>query len=291
MHQGGEDWDRAGAPPDHWSVTNAAPDGRTGVPYWQSPGTYSTDQYSPGYQSPLAAFDGHGPRPLPSSRPPSRASWVPLAWIGAGIGALVLLGFAGALLIGQLNESPINAPAAAIETTERPRRDVPTPPRAPLPSRAIQPVAVRASCEAPPGQDANGNRVDYWAEQTVDGFFDTAWRCPGSATREQLIYDFGHTVTLTAVGLVPGYAKVDPFDGTNRFLQNRTVTGVSWIFDDGSALDQVIARPQPMLTGVELVTPVTTRMVVLHIATTGNDFAERDYTAISEVSFEGRPRS
>jgi hypothetical protein len=42
-------------------------------------------------------------------------------------------------------------------------------------------------------------------------------RCPGSAVGHQLVYDFGSPVTLTSVGLVREYAKVDPVDGSNRF--------------------------------------------------------------------------
>ena len=143
------------------------------------------------------------------------------------------------------------------------------------------------SCQAPAGTDAGGNVVQYFGEQTIDNRLDTAWRCPGSAVGEELVFDFGHPVTIRDVGLVPGYAKVDEFDGTNRFTQNRTVSGVTWRFDDGTALDQVIRFPSPTFDRVALSEPVTTRTVVLEIASTGNADASRDYTVISEVAFQG----
>ena len=45
--------------------------------------------------------------------------------------------------------------------------------------------------------------------------------------------------------------------------------------------------PRPEMETIELSHPVVTSTVVLEIATTGNDSAERDFTPISEVAFEG----
>ncbi len=131
------------------------------------------------------------------------------------------------------------------------------------------------------------NPVTYEPELTLDAIPETAWRCPGSAVGHQLTYDFGRTVTLTSLGLVPGYAKVDPADGTDRFLENRTVTAVVWRFDDGSTQRQTIAAPVPAMTTVEPSVGVETRTVVLEIEGTGNAAAVRDFTAISDVRFTG----
>ena len=94
-------------------------------------------------------------------------------------------------------------------------------------------------------------------------------------------------MTLEAVGLVPGYAKVDPTDGTDRFTQNHTVTGVTWYFDDASSTEQLIPDPQPTFDMLRLEEPVVTSQVVLQIAATGNPGAERPFTPVSEVSFTG----
>ncbi|MGY2083217.1 discoidin domain-containing protein [Blastococcus sp. SYSU DS0539] len=154
-------------------------------------------------------------------------------------------------------------------------------------SAPLQPVSVRATCQAPPGVDAAGNAVTYDPELTLDGVGATAWRCAGSAVGQQLVYDFGAPVTVTSVGLVPGYAKVDPADGTDRFLENRTVTEVVWRFDEGQPVRQTIASPSPTAAELEPPDGVTTRRVVLEIGGTGNDAAVRDFTAISDVRFAG----
>jgi hypothetical protein len=150
----------------------------------------------------------------------------------------------------------------------------------------LQPVSVTASCQAPPGVDSVGNTITYEPELVLDATPETAWRCPGSAVRQTLTFDFGHEVTVTSVGLVPGYAKVDPADGTDRFAENRTVTSVVWRFSGGRSVRQDIRTPEPTMLSVD-VPGVTARYVVLEIAGTGNDGAIRDFTAISDVHFEG----
>jgi hypothetical protein len=157
------------------------------------------------------------------------------------------------------------------------------------PSRVgpLHPVSVTATCQAPPGVDSAGNPVSYEPELTLDSEGATAWRCPGSAVGQQLVYDFGTPVTLASVALVPGYAKVDPVDGSDRFTENRTVTAVVWMFDYGAPHEQAIASPSPAMAESELSTGVVTRQVVLEIAGTGNPDAVRDFTAISDVHFTG----
>jgi len=151
----------------------------------------------------------------------------------------------------------------------------------------LQPVSVTATCQAPSSVDSVGNTITYEPELTLDAVAGTAWRCPGPAVGERLVYDFGRPVTVASLGLIPGYAKVDPADGTDRFTENRTVTSVVWWFDDGTAEAQTIASPQPTPATVQLTVGVTTSQVVLEIIDTGNDGAARDFTAISEVQFTG----
>jgi hypothetical protein len=132
-----------------------------------------------------------------------------------------------------------------------------------------------------------GNTITYEPDLTLDAVPATAWRCPGSAVGHQLVYDFGRPVMLTSVGLVPGYAKVDPVDGSNRFAENRTVTAVTWRFDDGTTHRQTIDSPGPSLVTVDLPRAVSTSELVLEIASTGNDAAVRDFTPVSDVRFAG----
>lgn len=152
---------------------------------------------------------------------------------------------------------------------------------------ALRPRSVTATCQAPPGVDAANLPVTYGPANTLDGFGGTAWRCAGSAVGQQLVFDFGRPVTLSSVGLVPGYDKIDPVDGTDRFGENRTVTGVTWRFDGGDDHRQEIPAPTRALAESPLRTPVTTTRVVLEIARTGNDGAIRDFTTISDIAFTG----
>jgi hypothetical protein len=241
-------------------------------------------------------------RPLVSGRSPSAPTDS-----SRGKGPLIALLCAAGLAVGGLgtwavlpdepDDSTSTTAGAATPTPSRATTAAPAPAATPTTrssqasrpaaTTALRPVSVTTTCQAAPGIDSAGNPISYGPELTTDGAAATAWRCPGSAVGQRLVYDFGREVTITSVGLVPGYAKVDPFDGTNRFHENRTVTGVSWQFDDASSLDQALPAPQPHLQSVELVEPVTTRRVVLVVATTGNDAATRDFTAISDVGFRG----
>jgi hypothetical protein len=167
---------------------------------------------------------------------------------------------------------------------------VPPAPAAPVPppaTRPLLPVAVSATCQAPPGVDAANVPVSYDAMNTLDGVGGTAWRCAGSAVGQRLVFDFGRPVVLASVALVPGYDKTDPVDGADRFGENRTVTALTWGFDTGAVHRQDVPAPSRAMTEAQLDAPVTTTRVVLEIAGTGNDGAIRDFTTISDVAFTG----
>jgi hypothetical protein len=85
------------------------------------------------------------------------------------------------------------------------------------------------------------------------------------------------------VGLAPGYDKVDPCDGTDRWSQNRRPTRVTWIFDDGTTAAQTLNDDRQMQT-IEVDT--TTQSVQLRIDGVTPD-PERDFTAISAVTVRG----
>ncbi len=146
---------------------------------------------------------------------------------------------------------------------------------------------MTATCQAADGVDSAGATITYQPEHTLDGLPATAWRCPGAAVGVELTFDFGGPVLLASAGLVPGYAKVDPTDGSDRFSENRTVTAVTWGFDDGTSSAHLIPTPRPSLAADSLPAPVRTTRVVLRITDTGNDTARRDFTAISDVVFTG----
>jgi hypothetical protein len=219
--------------------------------------------------------------------------------LAALLAVAVVLGVGYALVgrdgheVGSAERAEQNAGAAATTTSKAPAsssagsKETARPTRTSGPRGPLRPVSVTATCQAPPGQDAAGTPITYDPAFTLDGVGETAWRCPGSAVGQRLVFDFGTPVTLTSVGLVPGYDKTDPVDGSNRFVDNRTVTGVTWRFDDGSAHRQAIPAPQRAMTTSTLPTPERTQRVVLEITGTGNDTAIRDFTTISDVAFAG----
>lgn len=147
------------------------------------------------------------------------------------------------------------------------------------------PTSASASCVAPEGFEADRSTVRYEAVNVLDGLPDTAWRCPGSAVGRTLRLALAGPTEVTSIGLLPGYAKVDPTDGTNRFFQNRRVTAVRYHFDDGTTVDQTFADTPTTQT---VPVSATTSAIVIEILSTTGD-GGRDFTAISEVEVIGRP--
>jgi hypothetical protein len=218
---------------------------------------------------------------------------VVIAGAGYGVASAVRGDEAAVPTAGSGSAAPPTEPAAPRAPSESPTDAAPpssamssgAPSSAP--TRPLQPVSVSADCTAPPAQDSLQRTVTYEPWRVTDGVQETAWRCTGSAVGQRLYLHFDAPVTVTSVGLVPGYDKVDPADGIDRFTENRTITAVRWSFDDGSSVRQEIPSPSRDLAQVTLDSAVRTTTVVLQVASTGNDGARRDYTAISEVEILG----
>lgn len=158
-----------------------------------------------------------------------------------GLTMLVLfLGGGGALVWaillrgGNSAAPPVPLVAQPHETTSYP---LPADPPTPVPAGPWI-ASASASCVSSPSQDAGGTMVTYEPGNAVDGAADTAWRCDGTGAGERLEVSFSSQMTLTSVGLVPGYAKTDAYDGTDRYTQNRRISTVRYTFDDGSSVVQ-----------------------------------------------------
>jgi serine/threonine-protein kinase len=145
---------------------------------------------------------------------------------------------------------------------------------------------VTATSTAEPGVDAAGETVEYGASNVVDGDATTTWRTPGDGIGEALVLDLGQSVHVTRIGLIPGYAKVDPADQTDRFFENRRVVEVEYSFTDGSTATQEFEE-SPELQSVD-VDETTETVTVTIVATTSH--GGRDYTPISEVEVFGVPQ-
>ena len=92
----------------------------------------------------------------------------------------------------------------------------------------ISGVRASSGCTSEPGVDAGGSRVSYAAANLTDGVADTTWRCDGSAVGQRITLDLGREREVAEVGLIPGYAKTDDTDGTDRYAEDNRVTKVRW---------------------------------------------------------------
>jgi hypothetical protein len=152
----------------------------------------------------------------------------------------------------------------------------------------LMPAAVTASSTDQPGVDTCGTPVPFDASRVSDGDPVTAWRTPGNGRGERIQLAFAEPVRITRVGLIPGYAKVDPCNGMDRFHQNRIVERVRYVFSGGSSVEQEL-EPIRELQFVEV--DVVTDVVTVRILETrppggGEDF---NNTVISEIEVYGDP--
>lgn len=147
---------------------------------------------------------------------------------------------------------------------------------------ALRPTQVSASSFAPPSTTASGQPVTFEPEHLIDGDTTTAWRVAGDGVGSTINIAFSGAVHLTEIGLIPGYAKVDPTDGTDRWSQNGRVARARFTFTDGQTIDVDYSdTPQWATIGVN-VTTASVRMTVLATRP-----GTRGYTAVSEIAFAG----
>ncbi len=167
------------------------------------------------------------------------------------------------------------------EQTTLPPSTSTTGPALPVRTLPIRSVAVPA--EAPVGNDFCGNPTTFGAANLFDGVVDTAWRMAGDATGEELTITLDGSHDIREVGLVPGYAKVDTCDGSDRFPQNRRVLKVTWLFDDGTTVSQDLRDASEMQSVGVTATSSTIRMRIEAVTEPGG----RDFTAVSELGVRG----
>jgi hypothetical protein len=102
------------------------------------------------------------------------------------------------------------------------------------------PVAVTATCQRGPSRDSRGAPTSYEPPRAVDGDLTTAWRCDGDGVGQSITLGFAGPTRITQVGFVPGLAKSDPGDGTDRYAQNRRIAGVRITTDTGGSVEAAL---------------------------------------------------
>jgi hypothetical protein len=188
--------------------------------------------------------------------------------------------------------APAPAPATPEPTPEPDLTENETAPEPAEPGLATN-IAAEALVEAPPptadSQDGQGITVSYGAANLVDDDPETCWRMLGDGSGRTIELTLNSEATIASVGLINGYAKIDPDDQTDRYLQERRILRVAWRFGDGTTLRQTLLDDTKSVQTIELDEPITTDSVSLTIeSTTSPGKADYDKTAISEIQILGR---
>jgi len=153
---------------------------------------------------------------------------------------------------------------------------------------ALATASVEASCQSPNSNEADGSVVTYEPALVLDDDPSTAWRCPGNGEGQRLTLTLAAPSTVSKVALVPGYAKTDPSDETDRYAQNRRLTKVRWVFDDGVSIEQEL-DPSTRLRDLQAMPlpDVRTTKIVIEILSSSD--APRNSVAIGSVVLSGSP--
>jgi len=242
--------------------------------------------------------------PVPSEPTPHRRSPGIGLWIGAAVGLVVVLLLGAFLLLGGGSDSGPSTPESASPLVPKSHHSTSAPPSSTSSSLTSAPTSAptgsptevaglstaSAPAHAPAAVDFAGHPVTYVAPNMVDGVVDTCWRTAGDATGMVLTFRLDQPTLITKVGLINGYAKTAVAGGRRYdwYQGDRRVLSVTWIFDDGSTVDQQLSETRTMQT--RSVPPVTTSSVhvrITSVSAPGHGPAARNDTAISEVSLVG----
>jgi hypothetical protein len=151
----------------------------------------------------------------------------------------------------------------------------------------LTPTQVTVGCQAPQSTDGAGAPVVYVPEQMLDGTMNTAWRCNGNGVGQVVTFGFPAGTTISQVGLVNGYAKVDPATGVQRYREYRRITQVTWTFANGTSFQQSLSDRVETVQKLTIL-PQSGDQVSLTIeasAEPGSTARGRDAALISEVAF------
>jgi hypothetical protein len=148
--------------------------------------------------------------------------------------------------------------------------------------RSAEITGASASCQSPSSVDAGGNPVSYPPANLHDGNMATAWRCNGDGIGETVTIALPGETPVGEVGLVPGYAKIDPRNGVDRYAENNRITKVRWTFTGGSSFVQTLDGSPDNRSMQTLRIPVTVAEQV-EIEILDSVGGPRNTVAISEV--------
>jgi len=147
---------------------------------------------------------------------------------------------------------------------------------------APQVAQVIASEVRDDSTDACGAPITYSPQAVLDQIANTAWMVKGDGVGQTLTFFFEERSHVTTLGLIPGYAKLDPCSGADRFDDLRKIRRVRWSFDDGTSVEQIFDPPAASLTSIPVdVVTSQVQLTILETDAPGNDLLNN--TPISEV--------
>jgi hypothetical protein len=152
---------------------------------------------------------------------------------------------------------------------------------------SLTPTQVKVGCQAPQTTDGAGSPVYYVPEHMVDGKMNTAWRCNGDGVGQVVTFEFPPGTTIVEVGLVNGYAKVDPASGAKRYGEYRRITKVTWTFANGTSFQQSLKDGIKTVQRLSIPSQPAEHTTLTIEASTepGSTARGRDAVVISEVVF------
>ncbi|PUA80581.1 discoidin domain-containing protein [Nocardioides currus] len=230
-------------------------------------------------EAPAAAPEDAVPAaPTTAARPPAWSLWA----VGVVL-VLLLLAVLASCLGGDEDEPGSSGTEADTPVQpEQPRRPV----------DLTSDVRIDAPPAAPPTTDLDGQRVAYGPRRMIDDAPGTAWRTAGDATGQTITFTLPGPSTIRRVGLVNGYAKQVPSSTgvVDWYPNNRRVTAVEWVFDNGTTIRHVLAEvPRLQRLTIEPVTSATVQLRIVEVTSPGAPPLGRDFTAIGDVVIAGNP--
>jgi hypothetical protein len=150
----------------------------------------------------------------------------------------------------------------------------------------VMPVGVTADCQAPPATDDAGNTVTYLPASMLDGNPSTAWRCNDDGVGHAITIQLGGEVTVAEVGLINGYAKIDPKSGAHRYGEYRRIATVTWTFPDGTSFQQTLSDGTEAVQTIRIPVHTATQLTLTIDGSTpsGSTATTRDAVLISEIT-------
>jgi hypothetical protein len=150
----------------------------------------------------------------------------------------------------------------------------------------ITPVGATADCQAPPATDDAGNEVTYLPAGMLDGDPSTAWRCNDDGVGHTITVELGGEVTVAEVGLINGYAKIDPKSGAHRYGEYRRIAAVTWSFPSGTSFQQTLRDNTEVVQTIRIPVQTASQLTLTINSSTppGSAASTRDAVLISGIT-------